>query len=112
MLSMVNIWFFSFPPYLRFFQNDGFNSFFYFMKTTILETTTESGAKNAREESESEAKAKGKAGTKEESKCEAEEAQHKAKETFEEESCRTETKSTGRSKIIGDKVEFGLCYVT
>ena len=39
-------------------------------------------------------KAKGKAGTKEESKCEAEEAQHKAKETFEEESCKTETKST------------------
>ena len=64
------------------------------MKTTILETTTESGAKNAREESESEAKAKGKAGTKEESKCEAKEAQHKAKETFGEESCRTETKTT------------------
>ena len=91
---MVNIWFFSFPPYLRFFQNDVFNSFFYFLKTTILETTKESGTKNASEESESEAKAKGKAGTKEESKCEAEEAQHKAKETFEEESCKTETKST------------------
>ena len=82
------------------------------MKITILETTKESGTKNASEESESEAKAKGKAGTKEESKCEAEEAQHKAKQTFEEESCRTETKITGRSKIIGDKVEFGLCYVT
>ena len=64
------------------------------MKTTILETTKESGTKNSSEESESEAKAKGKAGTKEESKCEAEEAQHKAKETFEEESCKTETKST------------------
>ena len=64
------------------------------MKTTILETTKESGTKNASEESESEAKAKGKAGTKEESKCEAEEAQHKAKETFEEESCKMETKST------------------
>ena len=71
---MVNIWFFSFPPYLRFFQNDVFNPFFYFMKTTILETTKESGTKNASEESESEAKAKGKAGIKEESKCEAEEA--------------------------------------
>ena len=33
-------------------------------------------------------------GSKEESKCEAEEAHHKAKETFEEESCKTETKST------------------
>ena len=49
------------------------------MKTTILETTKESGTKNASEDSESEAKAKGKPGTKEESKCEAEEAQHKAK---------------------------------
>ena len=93
-LSMVNIWFFSFPSYLRFFQNDVSNSYFYSMKIIILETTKESGTNNTSEESESEAKAKGISGTKEESKCEAKEVQHKAKETFEEESCRTETKST------------------
>ena len=64
------------------------------MKTTILETTQESGTKNASEESESEDKAKGKAATKEESKCETEEAQYTAKETFEDESCKTETNGT------------------
>ena len=73
---------FSFSPYLRFFQNGVFNTFFYFMTTTILEMTKESGTKNASEESESEAKAKGKAGTKEESKCEAEEIHHKAKKSL------------------------------
>ena len=44
--------------------------------------------------SQSEAKAGGEAGTKEASKCEAEEAQHKAKETFEEETYKSERKST------------------
>ena len=59
------------------------------MKIKILETTKESGTKNASAESESEAKAKRKTGT-EESKCEAEEA----KDIFEKESCESETKST------------------
>ena len=47
---------------------------------------------NAIEESDGEAEAK--AGTKEETKCETEEAQHTAKETFEDESCKTETNGT------------------
>ena len=57
-------------------------------------------------------KAKGKAGTKEESKCEAEEAQHKAKETFEEESCKTETKSTkAREEVRRLEAESSLVCV-
>ena len=42
----------------------------------------------------SESEVEAKACTKEETKCEAEEAQHTAKETFENESCNTETNGT------------------